>query len=486
MTRAASSLMVAVRPLVVLRHLGQLLLVLSLLDAVPLVASLVLGEGPFAFRLAIAVGILLAIALPLSRLPGTAQVQRNEALAVTSLAFALAPLPMIYPMMAHGISLPDAWFEAISGVTTTGLSTLGSVQDRPALFLFSRAWMQWYGGLGMAVLSVALLMGHQVGSRRFLQSSGDDNTTETARMHARRVTLVYLALTFAGLAVLWAFAHDPFVALVYTLAAVSTGGFSRFDDSIAGLAAGAAATVTGLSIAGAISLPLYSQLARGHWREVAVDPELRALAVALIGVIGVLTLLLHEVQGLGWQAAAANGAMLGASAESTAGFSSISVAALDPASKLVLIAAMATGGCTGSTAGGIKLIRILILLRLVQLALRRSAAPRRAILHATLGGERLEEEALTNALVLVGLWVTVIMLSWFPFLLYGYDPMNCLFEVVSATGTVGLSAGVSAAALPTLLKVVLGLDMLFGRVEIIALMVVLYPATWIGRRRERT
>jgi trk system potassium uptake protein TrkH len=76
-----------------------------------------------------------------------------------------------------------------------------------------------------------------------------------------------------------------------------------------------------------------------------------------------------------------------------------------------------------------------------------------------------------------------VFLSWFPFLLYGYDPLNALFEVVSATGTVGLSSGVSRPALEPALKLLLTLDMLFGRVEIIALLVVLYPGTWLGRRR---
>jgi trk system potassium uptake protein TrkH len=243
--------------------------------------------------------------------------------------------------------------------------------------------------------------------------------------------------------------------------------------------------VTVVAIAGAISLPLYYQLARGHWRPGFADPELRALVLALVAVGAAMTLLLHERQGLDWHSAAANGLMLGASAQSTSGFSTMPVATLDPTAKLVLIVSMAVGGCTGSTAGGIKLLRLLILLRLIQLTLHRSAAPRRAVMHASLGGERLEEQVVTDALLLIGLWLIVVVASWFPFLLYRYDPLNSLFEVVSAIGTVGLSTGISSPTLPALLKVVLGMDMLFGRVELIALLVILYPTTWIGRRRER-
>jgi trk system potassium uptake protein TrkH len=150
----------------------------------------------------------------------------------------------------------------------------------------------------------------------------------------------------------------------------------------------------------------------------------------------------------------------------------------------VLIFSMFVGGCSGSTAGGVKLVRILILLRLIQVTLRRSAAPARAVMPLKLGGEPLDSDVIGNALLLLGLWVLVIAASWLPFLFYGYDSLDSLFEVVSATGTVGLSTGISAPSLDTAVKLVLGVDMLFGRVEVIALLVVLYPPTWLGRRRN--
>ena len=156
----------------------------------------------------------------------------------------------------------------------------------------------------------------------------------------------------------------------------------------------------------------------------------------------------------------------------------------DTAAKLVLIVSMFAGGCSGSTAGGVKLVRLLILLRLIQLALRRTAAPARAVMQMRLRDERVEQESIVNALLLLGLWMLVIAASWLAFLLNGHDSMNALFEVVSATSTVGLSSGITAQSLAPPLKLVLGLDMLLGRVEIIAMLVVLYSPTWLGRRRN--
>lgn len=482
--RSDSTLMVAVRPRVVLKYLSQLLLVLAALAAVPLGAALVLGEHAVAWRLGLVLLLVLGLSLPLSRLPVASQVQWNEALAVTALAFALAPLVMVLPLTAYGLSPLDAWFEAVSGVTTTGLSTLGSVEGRPALFLFTRAWMQWYGGLGIAVLSVALVMRHHASSRRLLESSGEDSLAASARTHARRLLAIYLLLTLGGGLLIWAAHGDLFVAAIHSLAAVSTGGFSGFDDSLAGMPLLPRAAIVLVCVLGAVALPLY-YYARYRGPGVLLrDPEVRALLVAVLAASAVLALVLHGRGGLPWLQAAGHGLLLGASAQSTAGFSTLDPAGLDPAAKLVLLFSMITGGCSGSTAGGVKLVRLLILLRLIQLALRRSAAPARAVMHMRLGGERVEQDSIVSALVLLGLWALVIAVSWLAFLLHGHDPMNALFEVVSATGTVGLSAGLSGPSLEPLLKLVLGLDMLFGRVEIVALLVVLYPPTWLGRRRN--
>ena len=490
--RAATSLMTAARPLVVLRYSSQLLLVLSVLAAVPLALSLIPGMASGAAeadtRLLVLVLALAALALPLSRLASTRQIQWNEALAVTALAFALSPLLMTWPLTGYGLSPLDAWFEAVSGMTTTGLSTLGPVADQPPLFLFTRAWMQWYGGLGIAVLSVALVMRHHPGSRRLLASAGDEATAATARTHARRIAVVYVLLTLAGIALLWLVQGSLGFALLHALTAVSTGGFSARDQSLAGLGWETQTAVSLLCLAGAVALPLYALAAARGPRVLWHDPELRALlaGAAIAGLL--LGLLGHLASGADrppWGESLGHGLLLAVSAQTTAGFSPTEVAALDPASKAVLMGCMLVGGSAGSTAGGFKLVRLLILLRLIQLALRRSAAPDRAVLGARVGGERIESNTAVNALLLIALWMLVIGLSWLPFLAYGHDPLGALFEVISATGTVGLSAGISGPHLEAPLKLVLGLDMLLGRVEIIAVLVVLYPATWLGRRRDR-
>jgi trk system potassium uptake protein TrkH len=181
-------------------------------------------------------------------------------------------------------------------------------------------------------------------------------------------------------------------------------------------------------------------------------------------------------------AIAGHALLMGMSAQTTTGFSSMPVTALDNASKLVLIASMAVGGSVGSTAGGIKLLRLLLLLRMLQLVIRRAAMPRHAVVELHFGGRVVENAELVRALLPVTLFVAVMLVSWLPFLALGYEPLNALFEVVSAIGTVGLSSGITAPDLPLLLKGVLSADMLLGRLEFVAVLILLYPATWIGKR----
>jgi trk system potassium uptake protein TrkH len=142
---------------VVFKYFGQLCLVLAALSLVPLVMSLIFGDTPISLRYGIVIGVLAASGFGLARLRAPSRVQANEGMVLVALMFFFTPLVMSYPMMGSGLGFLDALFEAISGVTTTGLSTKATLVGTPQTFLFARAWMQWYGGLGVVVLSLALV-----------------------------------------------------------------------------------------------------------------------------------------------------------------------------------------------------------------------------------------------------------------------------------------------------------------------------------------
>ena len=485
---AVQALQHAVRIRIVAATLAQLLVTLGLLTMVPALLALGLGNHQLWQRLGLTTAAIWTVGLLLLRLPGVdlrrIDLQWNEALAVTGLAFLLGGGD-------HGLATRDRRHRHPGRATGGGLGrhhdrahgAARSGVGRPGPVV--PPWLDAVvRGLGIAVLTAALIMRHHAGARRLLETTGERLTGAGARQHARTVFAVYTLLTVLALAALWAAGAQPWDALLHTLSAVSTGGFSPADDSLAGLSASVIGVITVVCLVSAVPLPLYARMSRYGIGVLWRDEEVRLLIAAVLMTTLVLMLLGLLQQGLGWRAALGHGAALSVSAQTDSGFSTTEVAALPPADQLVLMISMTVGGCTGSTAGGLKLMRLLVLLRLVQLALRRTAITGRAVLHGRVDGATLEQDMMTGALQLLTLWLVVLLTSWLVFLLHGQAPMASLFEVVSATANAGLSAGLTGPELAPTLKAVLVADMLFGRVEILALLVLLYPPTWIGRRRK--
>ncbi len=485
MTIMSSKLSYAVRLPVLAKYLGLLAFMLAALTLVPLGAAILFQDYHIALRYLVVITVLIILWGVSHSIAEPRQIQTNEALTIVALAFVFSPLLMTFPLMGSGLTFYNALFEAVSAVTTTGLSMTTDLANTSQTFLFSRSWMQWYGGLGIVVLSVAILMGHHVTSRRLSEPLGGETLATTTRTHARQMLIIYGSLTVSGIIAVWLISGNGLLAVHHVLAAVSTGGFSSFDNSLADIDSWYIRfAIIGLSLCGALPLTLYAIIFSKKWRTGIRDTESLALIIAVLLISLLLFLSLHISSGMNIKDALGHAFFLGISAQTTAGFTTLDLNTLDDSAKLSMIISMLIGGGVGSTAGGIKLLRFLILIRLIQAILQRTTMPSQAVHHAKLGGKRIEDSELQRVLILILLFISVIVISWFIFLLHGYAPMNALFEVVSASATVGLSTGITSADMPVLLKLVLCLDMLFGRLEIIALLVVLYPPNWIGKRKE--
>jgi trk/ktr system potassium uptake protein len=485
--KRATELRYAVRLRVVLKYFGQLCLVLAALTLVPLVMSVIFSDANTSLRYGMVIAGLVALGMSLAWLRAPTRVQANEGMVLVALMFFFTPLVMAYPMMGLRLSFVDAFFEAVSGVTTTGLSTQATLVGAPSAFLFSRAWLQWYGGLGIVVLSLALVMQPGLLAKGLaVNEVEEDDLVGGTKAHARRVLKVYGALTVLGIVGSLIAGLGLFDAVLYTFAAVSTGGFATHDGSLATFRWPAQAWITLLCLAGAIPLTLYHRVFWQKRRGTADVFQLWAVVAAVVVVTVLLAANMRVRGGLPWADVLHQAPLLAVSAQSTAGFSSMPCSQLDPGSKLVVICSMIVGGGAGSTAGGCKLLRLLIAVSVFRLIIVRTCLPRHAVIEPRLAGRRLQGEAIQEALLLIFLYVVVVAVSWLQFVATGYNPLDALFEVVSATGTVGLSVGITSVDLPAQLKGVLCADMLMGRLEIIAWLVLLFPGTWFGRRMETT
>lgn len=475
----------AVRLTVVAKLVGDMLLFLAVLTIVPAGVALISGKLVVAVRYAAVIVLMLLAWWGARRIPRPRDLQANEALVVAATMFTLPPLLFTVPLTGYaGVGFLDALFEAVSGVTTTGLSTLGSVADMPWAFKFSRAWTQWIGGLGVLFLAVAMIFGGSDIARRF---SFDERETDSiiggARSHARHTAIVYLTITILGL-LLCVGAGLPLAEAVPTaLAAVSTGGFAISDASLAAYGRPVKLAVTLVCVLGAISFYIYYRIYHRRWSAVWRDPQWRALLFFGTSTTIILAFL-QALDGKDWRQALEAAFYTSFSAHTTAGFSVNDVGSYGAGALLVLIFAMTVGGALGSTAGGIKVMRFLIVLRLIQTMLARASQPRDAYAPIRLGGSTVDDDECLVALTVVFAYGTTLVISWFFFAIGDYPPMLALFEVASATGTAGLSAGIVGPDLEPHLKVILIVDMLLGRVEVPALLVLVFPGSWIGRRRK--
>jgi len=479
-----SSLSTAVRTNVIIKYFGHICIILAVLPAVSLVASVVFGEFHFILSNAVICIFFLIPGAGLVRLKAPQDIRRHEVLVITSLTFIISSFAMSYPFAATGMSFMDAWFESVSALTTTGLSTLHTVETMPRTFLFCRSFLQWAGGLGFVVFSVALVIGPGQAARRLMNFDETDDILGGTRIYARRVMTAYLVLTAAGIALLLLWGVGWYPSLLHTLSAVSTGGFSMFDRSLAGLGGWPVQLITMLiAVSGGLPVILYFMSYRKGIRYFFGDVQVRALFIA-IAVFSVLIAAALKGSGMSWKQSLHHGPVMAMTAQTGTGFSSMNVSEMDFLAKGLLILSMTIGAAAGSTTGGIKIFRLLVLIKMLFMTIRKTLLPRHAIVNLHLHGQRMNDDEINGVLLVILLFVSVILLSWLAFLAAGYDPMNSLFDVVSATCTVGLSAGVVSSTLPVALKTVLCADMLLGRVEIMAMLVLLYPGTWIGRKGD--
>lgn len=470
--------MFAVRPLVVAKLLSQLFSVLGVLTIVPLGVSVFAGTEATSLSYLVVIAIFGLMGFAGRFIAEPEVVQTNEALTTVGLVFTCSSVLMAIPIMSYGVGFVDAWFEAVSGVTTTGLSTI-SLADKPWTFLFARGWMQWVGGIGVVVMALGLLS-MSAGAAKALGFSESEigNTVGGTRAHAKRVVTIYLILTVLGITLLLLCGANLLDAIVHSMAALSTGGFANYSDSLGSLSSAHIMGINLLCIAGAISFHVYYVSILFRSGDQRLDNQLYAL-------VATLTIAILAVWGIGWLTQAnlklLDIVTLLVSAQTTAGFSTTNIAALPAWFIVVLCGAMFVGGGIGSTSGGVKLGRVLFLFSHARLHLLRLAMPPQA--YVVKAGRY--DEQIQDVLAVVCWFIVILFLSWMMFLIAGYPALTSLFEVTSAVGTAGLTAGVTDSSLPTHLKIVLCIDMLFGRVEVVALLITFTPRNWIGLRRKQ-
>ena len=472
----------------IVKIIGTILCIEAACMLCPLLVS-VLFRSADVYAFVGAVAACLAVGLPLRFLPKTdrQRLQTRDGFMCVALCWIALSLFGALPYFFMGTSYVDAVFETVSGLTTTGASIYESSEALERGILFWRSMTQWMGGMGILVMVLALFPSVGQGSMNLMKAESPGpistklrpKTSETARI----LYLIYLALTAAETLLLRIAGLPWFDSIAISLTTVSTGGFAVRDESIAYYQSEAVVWIVIFFLF--LSAVNFSQLflaVRGQWKDALKSEEVRVYAGISLGVTALITLDLVFRAGHAVYSSFSEAAFQVVSVMTTTGFFTANFDLWPHSSRSLLLLLMFVGGCAGSTAGGVKVSRVIVQFKSLRRELRR-------ILHSRevhpicLEGQRVEETTVSAVSMFFFAYVCILL---FCTLIVSLDEISFTAAFSSAlTAISNVGPGLSElgptqnfAFLSGLSKVTLSITMLLGRLEIMPLLVLLFPSVW--------
>lgn len=479
--------MTSLRP--VIHLLGMLIIGLAFTMLVPFMIDVVGVRSDWpafieSFSISLGVGGLLVLA---SRTQVSLELDVRQIFLLTALSWLILPALAAIPLAAFGLSFTDAYFEAVSGLTTTGSTVMTGLDQLPPGILLWRSFLQWLGGVGIIVMAVALLPFMRVGGMQMFRVESSDKSGKVvprAFEFIGWILWVYVGLTALCALVYWLLGMGSFDALNHAMTTLSTGGYSTHDASFGYFQSPAlhwAGTV--FMLAGALPFVAYIKFLRGNVRAIHQDSQARFLIIFLAWAALAMALWLSATS----ERSLIDGLRLTAfnivSVVTTTGFATEDYTQWgSPAIGAFMILTI-LGGCAGSTSGGIKIYRIQIALRIVRLQILRMLSPSRVVVQRY-AGERLSEEIAYAILAFLVMFLGTVALFTVVLTGLGLDLVTALSASATAIANVGPGLGHvigpagNFVTLPDVAKWLLSLAMLMGRLEIFVLLVFLDPDFW--------
>ena len=415
---------------------------------------------------------------------------RNEGYIVVALSWVFFSVFGMVPYLWGGFipNITDAFFETMSGFTTTGATILDNIESMPHGILFWRSLTQWIGGLGIVCFTIVLLPGFGASSQMLYLSEATGVTHNKlypkTRVMARYIFMVYILLTAVESALLMAGGMGLFDALCHSMTTTATGGFSTKQESIAYWHSPYMEYVVSIfMLLSAINFSLYIVAFKSKWKKLREFVELKWFACS----VGLLTLIISAVlflnNGYSAEEAFRKSLFQVATCHTSCGFATDDYNLWPPFTWMLLIFAMLSGGCTGSTSGGVKNLRLIIIANCIRNQFRQILHPR-AVLPVRVGG-LFDNKLLTTVLVFFAAYLSVAFIGWTLLMAFGVGFTEAMSTVISSMGNVGPGLGsfgpaFSWAALPDAAKWILSSLMLIGRLEIFGFLLIFYRSTWKG------
>ncbi len=465
---------------------GWLLIFEALFMAVPAITAVLYRESELWYFLMVMGGSLLLGGLMILRRPASTTLYAKEGFVIVSLSWIVLSLVGALPFFISG-TIPhfvDALFETASGFTTTGASILTAIEPLPKSMLMWRSFTHWVGGMGVLVFIMAFVPlsgGHNLHIMK-AESPGPSVSKLVPRMKTTALILysIYLAMTFVEFVLLLFGGMNPFEALATAFGTAGTGGFGVLNDSIASYSPYIQIVVTVFMLLFSVNFSCYYFILLGKLKD-AFNAELRAFLIIVAATVGIITVnISHMYSSVG--ESLRHSAFAVGSIISTTGFATEDFNLWPSLSKALLVLVMFIGACAGSTGGGLKVSRILILIKGVGRELGSLIHPHR-VKKVMVDKRPLEDDTVRTVNAYMICFTLVYVVSFAILCLEGHDLVTN-FTAVTATinnigpglEMVGPTQNYAFFSIPS--KLVLIFDMLAGRLELFPMLVLFNPQTW--------
>ncbi len=474
---------------VVIKIVGYLLLVESALMIPALLVALYYNQSDImAFIISILITGIIGFIMSRS-FQYKKGIKVKEGLAIVAFGWILVSFFGSLPFIISN-SVPswiDAFFETVSGFTTTGATIIDNVEILPKGILFWRSFTHWIGGMGILVFTIALLPILGVGGFQIfkVESPGPspDRIAPKVRDTAKILYITYTVMTIVQIILLVLGKMSLYDAALHTFGTVGTGGFGIKNTSIGAYNSTYIHLVIGIFMAlSGVNFALYYSLFRGKLKEVIRDEELRLYLGIIISAVILIALNINKTMYNNFGISLRDSFFQVSSIITTTGYTTVDFDQWPTFSKIILFLLMFIGGCAGSTAGGIKNIRILVLLKLVRREFSKIFHPR-AIIPIKVGDKIVPNETVASINSFFMLYIIIFVLGTMLISLEGIDIESSASTVAATLGNIGPALGFAGPSktysqFSYASKLLLSLFMLLGRLELFTIIALFSPSIW--------
>ncbi|WP_424830944.1 TrkH family potassium uptake protein [Ruegeria sp.] len=470
--------------------IGQLVAVLGVTMLFPMIADLIEGRGEWTvFFESAVITVLTGVVLAMSCANGVGEglTIRQTFLLTTGVWVALPVFGAIPFLFGESeLRFVDAYFEAMSGLTTTGSTVINGLDDLPQGLLLWRGILQWLGGIGIIVVAMVFLPELRVGGMQIFRSEGFETMGKIlprAQEIAGQISLIYVFLTFVCALVYAGFGMSFIDATVHSMTTIATGGFSNYDDSFATFSGPTEYAASVFMILAALPFVRYVQLANGNTNSLWRDSQIRAFVITIAVLVAVMTIFLTSVFPHHWEQAFRQSLFNITSIISGTGYASVDYMGWGSFPVMVFFLIGLIGGCAGSTACSIKVFRYQLLFASIRTQIRRIRSPH-GVFMPTYDGRPIGRDVLTSVMSFFMFFaLSMGVLSW-ALAFTGLDFITSVSGAATALANVGPGLGDQIgpagnfAGLNDTAKWLLTIGMLVGRLELLAVYAIFTVQFW--------